>query len=270
VAIMGYIYRITNLVNGKQYIGQTILHYEDRWNRHIQKMERKDGCPALKNAMLKYGVDRFRFEVLLICFDEDVDRYETEAIAKYGTLAPKGYNISAGGAATYGFKGKTHSEETKGRISEAVKARFSKAEEREKQRKMIQARYAIDDEYRLRISQGLQNSPNFQLAKELRLLGNSKGRKQEEETKKKISDSLKKYFNDHEAREINIEKHREIMARAKGTQVCKCTLEGIVIDEYISLSEAARQNNVSKSTLMKCARNGTVCYGFLYKNKNRA
>ena len=127
---MGYIYCITNLANGKRYVGQTINYYKQRWSKHISLMEKKNGCPALKSAMLKYGMDRFKFEVIIICFDEDLDRIETEYIAKYGTMVPNGYNISPGGAASYGFQGKTHSEESREKMSIATRAQFATVEAR--------------------------------------------------------------------------------------------------------------------------------------------
>ena len=55
----------------------------ERWRAHINTMKSNKGCPALKDAMKKHGVENFKFEVIIICFDEDVERYEREYIWKY-------------------------------------------------------------------------------------------------------------------------------------------------------------------------------------------
>ncbi len=69
---MGFIYKITNTKSKKIYIGETKLEDpEKRWKAHIQSINRGKGCPALRDAIKKYGIDTFRFEVLIICFDED-------------------------------------------------------------------------------------------------------------------------------------------------------------------------------------------------------
>ena len=64
--IMGYIYKITNDVNGKIYIGKTEHdNPEDRWKEHLRdyKKERCEKRP-LYEAMNKYGTEYFHFEVL--------------------------------------------------------------------------------------------------------------------------------------------------------------------------------------------------------------
>ena len=56
---MGYIYKITNIVSGKVYIGETkVADPNDRWKGHINSLNcQKGGCPALKDAMKSYGVE---------------------------------------------------------------------------------------------------------------------------------------------------------------------------------------------------------------------
>ena len=63
---MGYIYKITNDVNGKMYIGKTERENpEDRWKEHLRgyKKERFEKRP-LYYAMNKYGTEHFHFEVI--------------------------------------------------------------------------------------------------------------------------------------------------------------------------------------------------------------
>ena len=63
---MGYIYKITNNINGKIYIGKTnFLKPEDRWKQHLREAKRKR-CEKrpLYSAINKYGKDNFNFEVV--------------------------------------------------------------------------------------------------------------------------------------------------------------------------------------------------------------
>ncbi len=118
---MGFIYKITNLVSNKCYIGETKQESPElRWKEHIQKINRGKGCPALRDAIKKYGLDKFKFEVLIICFDENRFIYEKEYIRKYNCQVPNGYNILPGGIGGAGFQGKNHTEESKNKIIEGL------------------------------------------------------------------------------------------------------------------------------------------------------
>ena len=121
---MGFIYKITNTINGKCYIGETTkTDPEKRWKEHKSTIKRGVGCPALQNSVIKHGIDNFKFEILIICFDEDRYKYEIEYIKKYKTLIPNGYNILEGGPGG-SFKGKKHSEETKQLLSKNNKQKY--------------------------------------------------------------------------------------------------------------------------------------------------
>ncbi len=80
---MGFIYKISNDINDKVYIGETIRHEPLlRWNAHKAAIKSGKGCPLLQKAVNKYGIEHFKFEVLIICFDDDVYKYEKEYIKK--------------------------------------------------------------------------------------------------------------------------------------------------------------------------------------------
>jgi group I intron endonuclease len=111
------IYRITNVLNNKIYIGQT-KDPKTRWSRH--KSDARLGKKYnwhLYDAMRKYGVDNFVFEVIAQTkFLEEVDRLEILLIEQYGSTDKNiGYNISAGGQAN-----KLVSSETRKKMSEAA------------------------------------------------------------------------------------------------------------------------------------------------------
>ena len=111
---MGYIYKITNIINNKMYIGQTINSLEDRWRKHLSK---NSHCRYLSLAIKKYGVNNFKFELVCISFNENLDEIEKEYIKKYNCLVPNGYNLKEGGNRS------KHSEETKQKISQTIKER---------------------------------------------------------------------------------------------------------------------------------------------------
>lgn len=95
------VYLITNAVNGKQYVGITIHGAEQRFDRHKWET-RKSGMhrkrAALHRAILKYGEDNFSVQTVHVAesFEEMVNLEQTY-IAKYGTMAPNGYNLTTGG-----------------------------------------------------------------------------------------------------------------------------------------------------------------------------
>lgn len=88
----GYIYKITNKVNGKSYIGQTRYTVEFRWRQHQHK---KDNV-YFHNAIHKYGAESFTVETLEECDIEILNEREIYYIAKYNTFE-NGYNLTIGG-----------------------------------------------------------------------------------------------------------------------------------------------------------------------------
>lgn len=94
---MSYIYKITNLINGKEYIGQTSLSIQERFKRHIRDANKKyyNNRP-LYNAINKYGVENFVIEKLEECSIEEVNQKEIEYINRFNTYS-NGYNATLGG-----------------------------------------------------------------------------------------------------------------------------------------------------------------------------
>lgn len=88
----GIIYKVTNKVNGKSYIGQTRYTLEFRWRQHLHK---KDNV-YFHNAIKKYGAENFSLEVLEECDVDKLNSREIFYIAKYNTFE-EGYNLTIGG-----------------------------------------------------------------------------------------------------------------------------------------------------------------------------
>ena len=96
-ANMGFIYTITNKINGKQYVGKTNLSdSQERWKEHLQdyKKERCEKRP-LYSAMNKYGVENFVFEVIEEC--DNTEEREKFWIKELNTYGSTGYNATLGG-----------------------------------------------------------------------------------------------------------------------------------------------------------------------------
>lgn len=89
----GYIYVITNKINGKQYVGQTARDVETRFLEHCSE---KKGYSKLHNAIQKYGWQNFYVETLEEIPLSDLNEREVYWINKLQTR-DKGYNIAIGG-----------------------------------------------------------------------------------------------------------------------------------------------------------------------------
>lgn len=89
------IYKLTNKINGKVYIGQTTQPLNRRLKDHFGRYTK---CSALSAVIKKYGKHAFVAEVL----DElnnvdDLNKAEIDYIKKYNSLCPNGYNLREGG-----------------------------------------------------------------------------------------------------------------------------------------------------------------------------
>ncbi len=112
------IYRITNLINGKSYVGKTGMNFGDRWDSHRSLLNSgKHNNPHLQHAWDKYGKDNFEFATIEIATDKSkLNDLEIKYIAEYRAKGLS-YNIHDGGDGGYNL-GKHLSDETKRKIGE--------------------------------------------------------------------------------------------------------------------------------------------------------
>ena len=66
---MGYVYKITNLVTNKVYVGKTIRGIEERLNEHISKGRKISGASQISKSLREYGSFQHKIEVLEECAD---------------------------------------------------------------------------------------------------------------------------------------------------------------------------------------------------------
>lgn len=115
-----YIYKITNNLSGKVYIGQSVQP-KVRWRTHKYLAKNQKTNQYVHKAMHKYGVDNFTFEIIGEYDSKElVNTAECGLINQYKARDKEfGYNLKPGGYKRGGWK---HSEETKAK----QKARWHK------------------------------------------------------------------------------------------------------------------------------------------------
>lgn len=92
---MTRIYLITNLINGKQYVGKTKYTLAHRFSQHCNNDYYHT---HLHNAIKKYGTENFTIEEICTCSDEHWRELETFYIKFYHThYSEGGYNLTWGG-----------------------------------------------------------------------------------------------------------------------------------------------------------------------------
>lgn len=98
---MHYLYKITNTINQKVYIGQT-NNPPLRWSQHKSNGKYKRGQQVITRAITKYGADVFEFDVIATCLtQDDVDIIEDRLIRQYDSRNKEiGYNVDRGGNVT--------------------------------------------------------------------------------------------------------------------------------------------------------------------------
>lgn len=157
------VYKITNVISGKIYIGSTSVSFKTRWAMH--KIHLNLGIHPnkhLQSSWKKHGSQVFKFEIVLICSPSDCIKKEQKILEEYRKKYTL-FNIQMiPGRGNLG-----------GKLSEAAKKRISDATK-------------------------LRMATNPELRK--KMIGNFTGRKHTEETKKKMSAAQKKVYRDNPKR----------------------------------------------------------------------
>jgi group I intron endonuclease len=108
------IYKVTNNINGKRYIGYS-ADWKSRRRIHKYIADKNKKSYPFYNAIRKYGFDNFSWEVIYQSKDKmhTLEEMETFFIHEYNTLAPNGYNMKTGG------EGGNLSSESRKKISDS-------------------------------------------------------------------------------------------------------------------------------------------------------
>jgi len=203
----GIIYKATNKINGKIYIGRTIKSLAERIRGHISKsLNNSSGNIYFHNAIKKYGPENFEWKVIAKYNSlEELNKAEIKMIEKYNTFE-KGYNLTVGGEGTVGYK---FTEETRKKMSEAQKGEkshmYGKHISEEHKRKLSEFNRGkqVSEETRRKLSEAHSGKNHFNYGKQF-----------SEETKKRMSEAQKGERNAMYGRHHS-EKTKEIMSEMR-------------------------------------------------------
>jgi group I intron endonuclease len=237
------VYKITNLVNHKIYIGQSI----DLWTRinegYLQKLpKQKSHNRYIQRSWNKYGSENFIFEVVEYCDVEDLNPRETYWIEYYDSANKyKGYNIDKIGGSS---RGRKVSEETKRKISKATKGEnnpnYGKplSEEHKKalseHRSIPVVQLDLDGNFIREWKSALEVSDYYNVAR------NSISTVLRKKTTTSCG-SIWLYKDEYDKGDFNIEKHYERDSLKKA--VIQLTLDGKFIKEYRTMTQASQETN---------------------------
>jgi hypothetical protein len=294
------VYKVTNKLNSKVYVGITNQGFKQRWYKHCSDSIRGSEFP-LHNAIRKYGVDNFSIEVLEICnTSEELKSREQYwiSILNSKVISNLGYNVTDGGDGTFGVK---HSDETKEKIrqkafereiSDITRYNMSMNSSFAKEISM----FTLDGEFiktfrtvkeasleigisstniascargNYKQSGGYKWSYTGKLPEKQSLKIESKEVKPKvkrvtsEEVKKRISETNKLRWTDER-------KVKQSIENTKNRIILQYTLDGEFVKEYYNVSEAVKAVGASTHTnIAKCARGirKKAC-GFVWKYKD--
>lgn len=214
---MYYIYKITNLVNGKTYIGQ---HKYKELNDDYMGSGK-----TLKAAKAKYGIESFKKDILIFNIPERkyADLLEKTFIAaerkKVGV--ENCYNIAEGGQGGSPWKGKHRSEETRKKISETLTGTHHSEETIRKRTESLKG-HTTSEETKRKISEA--NKGKFVSSETRNKLSEShkgqiswnKGKHASEETRKKLSEAHKGQVAWNKGKTLSEEYRRKLSEAHKG------------------------------------------------------
>lgn len=213
-----YIYKITNTMNGKVYVGSSERPKERRWHHFSSLRHGRHDNAHLQKDFLIYGEFSFRFEIIMECDASERDYNETKYIKLLGAAKrSNGYNLngSAHGEQSEETlrylssvrRGRKHSKETRAKMSANSGARNKSAEWRAHLSQALKGKrpseetcaalYAatkgkpLSPEHRAKVSAALKKSPAH-IAFMERLHASKRGVPLSEEHKARIGAANKK------------------------------------------------------------------------------
>lgn len=212
---MALVYRHTNILTGKSYVGKTITTVRTRWKFHCISYRTANASSRFTRALQKYGQSVWYHQVLEDGLNE-AEALEREKywIRRYRTMDPEyGYNMTEGGEGISGYQHTAESkrkiairssrkrpeqkphpqtEKAKSLISKAMKGRVLSKAHREKLRQAWEQRRLTptNEETRAKMSATKKGKPKSEDHR--RKLGDSnRGRKHTDQARKNMSEAAK-------------------------------------------------------------------------------
>lgn len=148
------IYKATNKINGKCYIGQTRHSLEHRKNTHLN-LARKGVKTHFYQAIRKYGEDNFEWEIICSASNKQIlNELETFYITKYDSIK-HGYNMVDGGDNNIMDIESVKTKHTKVMQSDVVRKKISDA------MKKYRLQHPFTDEHKKKLSEKAKGNHNF-------------------------------------------------------------------------------------------------------------
>ena len=251
------VYVHINKINGKMYIGQTHMKPEYRWNGGRSYKT----STYFYNAIQKYGWDNFEHKIIASNLTlEEANSLEKLLIAKYDTTNHRnGYNLMSGGknskhsketlekiknrmnGESHPLYGKCHTEETKRKISESQKKRYS-----DKHNHPMYGKHLSED-----TKQKISNK--------------NKGRKRTEDERIKLSESHKGILHTEETKR-KISESRIGAKHPRAKKVIQYDLNNNLIKIWDCMSDVEKNIGLNHTNISACCRGKLKTYGgFIWK-----
>jgi len=241
-----FIYCITNLVNDKKYIGQTINKPLTRWNSHKSDSELNSDT-HLHRSMRKNGVKQFQFEVIdgSASNIDELNDLEEFYIGFYDTYKGDGYNCTSGG------DNFIMSDETKAKMSE------SHHDVTGKNNSMYGKKHTEESKNRMSNKAKLRESNGFY------------GRTHTEETKNNHSEKMIGYYKNNKHPCVNkecLQETRNKISNSHKKKVQQLEKNGDFVKEFISVIDAANELQIKVDGIYKCLiHKSKTSAGFIWK-----
>lgn len=181
---IGYIYLLRNSVNGKGYVGQTVIHPEKkRWPEHVYAALVAKNKHPLYKAIRKYGLVNFTAEIIRTYPESKLNAAETRWVKRLNTFIDNGYgyNLTTGGGV------RTVCKQTRKKLSSSLlKTYANNPDLRARLSKAQLASYAAEPGRALNI--GAKNRANHLADPSKRIAVGKKlrGKKREESTRQQL------------------------------------------------------------------------------------
>lgn len=117
---MAIVYKITNTLNNKCYVGYTKFSIDKRWNQHIHRSNKRNINAKFDNALRKYSIANWNVEVLEEGLTVNQSKVKEQFYINLFDSYNNGYNSTLGGD---GNQGIIMSEESNKKRSNALKGK---------------------------------------------------------------------------------------------------------------------------------------------------
>lgn len=273
--MVGIIYKATNTINGKVYIGQTKQDFESRKRYHYFYMNQGVDF-VFYRALRKYGWDNFHWEIIDTANSEDeLDNKEIFWISHLKSYIydenSNGYNMTLGGE---GARGRVVSDETRKKLSKAKKGEnnplFGKNLSEEHRRKISDGNKGknVSEETRIKMSKSQMGDSHW-----------NRGKNLSDEHKKKIAESISgenhpMFGKKHRKESIEAMRFAKIGRKnqnGRDRAVVKLDAKtNLFIKEYNSLNDAKDDIGVKSSSNISacCTGKRKTAHGFKWMYKD--